>query len=33
MGESFVENQRKDLSELCKISNAVWKQDVMFKGE
>ena len=33
MGESFCKNKRKDLSELHKISNAVWQQDVAFKGE
>ena len=29
----FVENERKDLFELRKISNAIWERDVVFKGE
>ena len=33
MEKVFVKNERKDLSELCKISNAVWEQDMVFKGE
>ena len=29
----FVGNERKDLSELSKIRNAVWERDVVSKGE
>ena len=29
----FVKNERKDLSELRKISNAVWERDVVFDRE
>ena len=29
----LIKNERKDLSELCKISNAVWERDVVFDGE
>ena len=29
----FVKNERKDLSELRKISNAVWELDVVSEGE
>ena len=29
----FVKNEKKDLTELCKISNAVWERDVMSEGE
>ena len=29
----FVKNERKNLSELRKISNAVWERDVVSKGE
>ena len=29
----FVKNERKDSSELHKISKAVWEQDVVSKGE
>ena len=29
----FVKNEKKDLSELHKISNAVWERDVVSKGE
>ena len=27
----FIKNERKDLSELRKISNAVWERDVVFE--
>ena len=33
MREIFVKNERKDLSELHKIRNAEWEQDVVSKGE
>ena len=29
----FVKNERKDLSDLCKISNAVWERDVVSERE
>ena len=29
----FIKNERKDLSELCKISNAVWEQGMVSKEE
>ena len=29
----FVKNERKNLTELRKISNAVWERDVVFEGE
>ena len=31
--EVFVKNERKNLSELRKISNAIWERDVVSKGE
>ena len=33
MGKIFVKYERKDLSELRKICNAVWERDVVFNGE
>ena len=29
----FIKNERKDLLELRKISNAMWERDVVSKGE
>ena len=31
--KAFVENERTILSELCKVGNAVWEQDLVFEGE
>ena len=33
MGESFVKNESKKLSELRKISNAIWELNVLSEEE
>ena len=33
MRESYGKNERKDLSELRKITNAVWERDMVSEGE
>ena len=33
MVKVFVKNERKDLSELVKISNAIWQRDIVSMGE